>query len=195
MNQRRLKRIHYNMIRRCHNDFPKGYESNAYYRDKGIIVCDAWRNSYDEFEKWAIINGYQDDLTIDRIDPNGNYDPGNCRWITKSENSKRIKRNSNGNDNGSFTVYRVFHFSDGGDFNEIIDIGVSLRKYEQIKDEWYIRDKELFGHMSTIIRKRKVKRTDYIGQSFVFEDGHEVDITTEDERGMLNDRKRKNTGN
>lgn len=76
------------MVNRCHGaKIPQ--RTALYYRDKGIKVCDEWRNDFAEFEKWAIKNGYCDDLTIDRIDSDGNYCPENCQWITKSENSKK----------------------------------------------------------------------------------------------------------
>ena len=55
-----------------------------------IKVCDEWRNNYLIFEKWALENGYQKGLTIDRINPDDDYKPSNCRWITRSENSKRV---------------------------------------------------------------------------------------------------------
>lgn len=59
-----------------------------YYGGRGITVCEEWLN-YQNFRDWALANGYQDNLTIDRIDNEGNYEPSNCQWITKSENSKK----------------------------------------------------------------------------------------------------------
>ena len=76
------------MIYRCHGE-KVSQRVAKYYRDKGIEVCDAWKNSFSEFEKWAIENGYSDDLTIDRIDSNKNYCPENCQWITHYENSRK----------------------------------------------------------------------------------------------------------
>ena len=62
-------------------------ESTAkYYRDKGVKVCDEWRNDFREFRNWAFKNGYKEGLSIDRIDSDGNYEPSNCQWITKGEN-------------------------------------------------------------------------------------------------------------
>ena len=70
------------------------------YKGKGVKVCPEWE-SYEAFREWAYSNGYQppapgtprkDHLSIDRIDPAGDYCPDNCRWITISANSKRVHR-------------------------------------------------------------------------------------------------------
>jgi hypothetical protein len=50
-------------------------------------MCEAWRVSYEAFRDWARANGYRDDLTIERKDVNGNYEPGNCAWIPKADQS------------------------------------------------------------------------------------------------------------
>ncbi len=88
---RRLNQIWHNMIYRCYSENLKP-ETARVYRDRGITVCDEWRDSYAAFRDWALSYGYADDLTIDRIDPDGNYEPENCRWLTKSENSARARR-------------------------------------------------------------------------------------------------------
>lgn len=80
------------MVGRCHNPNWKNYFTTTYYRDKGITVCDTWRYDFHAFKDWALANGYADDLSIDRIDPDGNYEPQNCRWITLEENRKRARR-------------------------------------------------------------------------------------------------------
>jgi len=75
-----------NMRRRCSNPNVHNWTS---YGGKGIRVCTEWESNYTAFKSWALSHGYTDELTIDRINPDGNYDPSNCRWITKSENSRR----------------------------------------------------------------------------------------------------------
>lgn len=77
----RLYKTWLSMKQRCsvHRDKYKQWEG------RGIKVCEEWNNSFLSFKEWAEANGYNDTLTIDRIDVNGNYEPTNCRWITKAE--------------------------------------------------------------------------------------------------------------
>ena len=63
------------------------------YGNRGIKVCDEWKNDFQTFYNWAMANGYQDNLTIDRIDVNGNYEPSNCRWVDKYTQSNNTSRN------------------------------------------------------------------------------------------------------
>ena len=72
---------------RCNSDSPRNHYASR-YRDRGIKVCNEWDTSFDDFKEWAMNHGYQEGLTIDRIDADGDYEPCNCRWVTKSENSK-----------------------------------------------------------------------------------------------------------
>lgn len=75
------------MKARCYNSNSHNY---ARYGARGIEVCDEWKNSFEEFGKWALAHGYQDGLSIDRIDNDGNYCPDNCRWVdTKAQNNNR----------------------------------------------------------------------------------------------------------
>lgn len=86
----RLYRIWKKMRARCQRSSCSDY---AYYGGRGISVCDEWNNSFLSFEAWAYENGYDDKLTIDRIDVDRNYEPSNCRWATMKEQSNN-RRNS-----------------------------------------------------------------------------------------------------
>ena len=80
----RLYQTWYNMNGRCYKKFFGSYQD---YGGRGITVCDEWKNDFLKFYEWAMKNGYNDNLTIDRIDVNGNYEPSNCRWVTQSVNN------------------------------------------------------------------------------------------------------------
>lgn len=86
----RLYVILKNMKARCYNENHKSYK---YYGAEGITICDEWKNDYTVFRDWAYENGYSDELTIDRINVAGNYEPSNCRWVTHKEQS--INKRSN----------------------------------------------------------------------------------------------------
>ena len=88
-NASRLYGIWLGMKTRCSNPTHHDYH---YYGERGVSVCEEWANNYLSFKHWAIDNGYDDSLTIDRIDVNGNYEPSNCRWVTMCEQSQN-KRN------------------------------------------------------------------------------------------------------
>lgn len=79
----RLYNIWQNMKNRCYKETDKRYHR---YGGRGIIVCEEWQG-VDEFLKWASETGYKDNLTIDRIDNDGNYEPSNCKWSTLKEQS------------------------------------------------------------------------------------------------------------
>lgn len=90
--EERLYTIHKGMKRRCSDKKNKKY---YLYGGRGIKVCEEWsgENGYIAFREWAYKSGYKDDLTIDRIDPNGDYEPSNCRWVTIKEQNLN-KRNT-----------------------------------------------------------------------------------------------------
>ncbi|WP_223162586.1 hypothetical protein [Ruegeria intermedia] len=89
MTGHRLDNIRRGMIARCHNPRSKDYKR---YGARGIRVCQEWRDTPASFYDWARANGYAHDLSIDRIDASGGYNPDNCRWIPLSENVARARR-------------------------------------------------------------------------------------------------------
>lgn len=81
----RIHTIWRNMKYRCENPHHTTFHN---YGGRGISVCPEWQNNFQAFYDWAMANGYSDELTLDRIDTNGNYCPQNCRWATKKTQSE-----------------------------------------------------------------------------------------------------------
>lgn len=115
-----------NMLNRCYWD--KSSESKN-YKDRGIVVCDEWRNKengFENFVKWSMKNGYSEDMTIDRINVNGNYEPNNCRWtdtITQANNKRNNKyvvvngeKGTVGNLSRKYNIgyWNLLHYAKGG---------------------------------------------------------------------------------
>lgn len=89
----RLYSVWKTMKKRCENENCKSYK---YYGEKGVCICDEWHD-YSTFKTWATENGYDEnadygECTIDRIDPYGNYEPNNCRWISMADQNRNKRR-------------------------------------------------------------------------------------------------------
>lgn len=90
----RLYHVWRSMKSRCENKNTEQYKN---YGGRGITVCNEWRNSFFNFYKWAMSNGYDPnakfgECTIDRVDVNGNYEPNNCRWVSMSVQAKNKRK-------------------------------------------------------------------------------------------------------
>lgn len=89
MSKSRLNRIWRAMKYRCNSP---NCTDHAIYYDRGITVCDEWKNDFMSFYSWAMTNGYNDNLSIDRIDNEKGYEPNNCRWATVKEQRNNQRR-------------------------------------------------------------------------------------------------------
>lgn len=99
----KLYRIWYGMKKRCED--PQNHAFH-YYGGKGVRICNEWKgdNGYDNFKTWAMNNGYSDKLSIDRINPNGDYSPDNCRWADSKTQMRNRTNNIHINFNGEMKV-------------------------------------------------------------------------------------------
>ena len=135
---KRIYGIWKNMKGRCYNQKSISYYN---YGKRGIKVCDEWKNDFMSFYNWAMKNGYQEGLTIDRINVNGNYEPSNCRWVTWKEQCNNRKNNViieyNGEKNniayfikkynlGEFAIYK--RIKNGWDVKRAIETPIKTKK-------------------------------------------------------------------
>ena len=121
----RLYMIWNTMKQRC---YVKSSTSYKRYGAKGITVCDEWRYSFYAFRDWALANGYSDELTIDRIDSKGSYEPNNCRWATYKEQANNTSKNRKFTYNGE--THTIPEWSD------IVGINAMALRYRIVYAKW-----------------------------------------------------------
>lgn len=127
------------MKRRCYN---KKYKQYKDWGGRGIKICEEWKNDPNKFIEWAINNGYNDKLCIDRINNDGDYEPSNCRWIIHRENSlnSRLLRSNNSSGyrgvslckrDNNFVATVKYHYKSYrvGSFNTAIEAAKARDKY------------------------------------------------------------------
>ena len=85
-----LATIYRDILYRCYKKERNSYKN---YGGRGIIVCNEWLNDFKKFYNWSISNGYEKGLSIDRINVNGNYEPSNCRWVTRKVQANNTRSN------------------------------------------------------------------------------------------------------
>lgn len=136
--------VYRSMKDRCNNPKHKNYQR---YGARGIKVCKEWNYKYGfpSFHKWAIANGYKDGLTIDRIDNDGNYEPSNCRWVTRKEQAHNFCTNVYAEYNGERKILQdwekelnlppcaiYYHYRKGRSIEEIISFFDKKRAKHEI---------------------------------------------------------------
>ena len=124
----RLYRIWTEMKRRC---FSRNRPNSQGYIKKGITICDEWL-SFDTFYKWAIENGYKDDLSIDRINNDGNYEPSNCRWANQKTQANNTSTCHYITHNGKTQTITLWA--------EEIGLNVSTLSKRLVKYGWSVKD-------------------------------------------------------
>ena len=83
LSNHKLHSVWDDMKSRCYNKSHKNYK---HYGKRGIKICNEWFHNFKSFYDWSIASGWENSVQIDRIDVNGNYEPNNCRWVTKQQN-------------------------------------------------------------------------------------------------------------
>lgn len=111
MSHSRIYQTWADMKTRCLSSTNKRYHR---YGGRGITVCEQWLE-FAPFKDWALANGYTDELTIDRVNNDGNYCPENCEWITIQENLQRRNRYYEANKSNTTKPHSNEHSSDSGE--------------------------------------------------------------------------------
>ena len=134
----RLYVIWLRMRQRCNNPTDQKYSD---YGGRGISVCREWNEDYGAFKAWALANGYDDSLTIDREDNDGNYCPENCRWATRRQQANNRRTNHHLTLNGETKT--LSEWEDATGIN-------SLTILRRVRQGWSVTDA-----LTTPVRRHK----------------------------------------
>ena len=127
----RIYRIYSGILSRCNNEHDTAYN---HYGGRGIMVCAEWNKKYGffPFYEWAMNSGYNDSLSIDRIDVNGNYCPENCRWVDMGTQIKNRRNSKNYNWKGEkmnlSDIAKMNNVKYGRLYTRLIDKGMSVEE-------------------------------------------------------------------
>ncbi|KAF6630628.1 hypothetical protein H6F38_14470 [Paenibacillus sp. EKM208P] len=149
-NNKRILNTWNHMLQRCYVEKSKHYHD---YGGRGIVVCEEWRTDPKNFENWAVQNGYADNLTIDRIDVNGNYEPNNCRWATNKEQQNNKRTNRYVESNGKRQTIK--EWADELGMNEY---RIRYRMNQGVTDPNVILSKEKIYRLSPYINQKHVEK-------------------------------------
>lgn len=123
----RIYSIYRGLFQRCYNKNKHAYKN---YGGRGIRVCDEWLNDFMSFYNWAINNGYKEDLTLDRINVDGNYEPNNCRWVDRKTQARNTRKNHYLTYNGETHCI--------AEWAEIMNLTPSAISHRINRDKWSI---------------------------------------------------------
>lgn len=128
------------MRERCSNSRRKDYK---HYGGRGISVCVEWQNGFVPFYNWAIANGHHDNLELDRKNNDGNYEPSNCRWATRSQQMMNTRQNNRITINGEIKTLKEWSLISGLHVTTIKSrINVGYKDGQIIsKEKYWRRDK------------------------------------------------------
>ena len=144
-----LFRVWGRIFERCYTIKPNN-KNYPHYRGKGIKIYEGWINNFKSFYDWAIQRGWKQGLSIDRIDSNGNYEPSNCEFVTRAENSKRMMRSRKLN--GELNSNSVLTEDQVKEIRKLLNMNVSGNKIASKfgihrKTVYMIRDKITWSHI------------------------------------------------
>ena len=128
------------MKQRCYNPNHPQYSN---YGGRGISACDEWSNDFMAFKRWALSSGYEEHLTLDRVDNNGDYGPDNCRWATMRQ------QENNRSDNMTLTL--------NGKTQTLAEWSREIgMKYVTLFHRVYVKGMDADSALNTPVRERKM---------------------------------------